>query len=95
VCTSRVGPRSYEVKIGDNVYRRNRRQLIHANEPPQPLQELQPAQLAMDTDNLEDNLTPDTETTTPPTAEPINNNSPRRSGRVTKKPKWMEDYVPS
>ena len=29
-----VGPRSYDVKVGERHYRRNRRQLIHAGEPP-------------------------------------------------------------
>ena len=33
-CTGQTGPRSYDVKVGETVYRRNRRQLIHGNEPP-------------------------------------------------------------
>ena len=32
-CTGQEGPRSYEVKVGESFYRRNRRQLIHAGEP--------------------------------------------------------------
>ena len=34
VCAGLVGPRSYEVRIGDNVYRCNKHQLLHAYEPP-------------------------------------------------------------
>ena len=33
-CTGQTGPRSYDVKIGETVYRRNRRQLIRSKEPP-------------------------------------------------------------
>ena len=33
-CTDQTGPRSYNAKIGETVYRRNRRQLIQANKPP-------------------------------------------------------------
>ena len=33
-CTGQTGPRSYDVKVGETMYRRNRRQLIQANEPP-------------------------------------------------------------
>ena len=33
-CMGQVGPRSYEVKVGESVFRRNRRQLIHTDEPP-------------------------------------------------------------
>ena len=36
VCTGQSGPRSYKVKVGDQEYRRNRRQLIQTNES-QPL----------------------------------------------------------
>ena len=96
VCTGLVGPRSYEVKIGDSVYRRNRCQLIHANEPPRralPIVEPQPTQLSTDINTPEDNPVPSTESTAPPIVEAHTNNSPCRSGRVTKIPKWMEDYV--
>ena len=34
VCTGLVCPRSYKVKVGDSVYRRNRRQLIRSHEEP-------------------------------------------------------------
>ena len=33
-CMGPVGPRSYEVKVGESVYRRNRRQLLQSGEPP-------------------------------------------------------------
>ena len=34
VCTGLVGPRSYKVKVGDSVYRRNHRQFIRSHEEP-------------------------------------------------------------
>ena len=91
-CTGLVGPRSYEVKVGESVYRRNRRQLIHTNEP-LPIVESQPTQISTDIDTPEDNPAPSAEIATPPPA--VESNSPCRSGRVTKTPKWVEDYVPS
>ena len=33
VCTEKVGPRSYEVKVGSAAYRRNRRHLLLTDEP--------------------------------------------------------------
>ena len=33
-CTGQTGPRSYDVKIGETAYMRNRRQLIRSKEPP-------------------------------------------------------------
>ena len=35
-CTGEKGPRSYGVRVGETVYRRNRRHLLHRNEPPIP-----------------------------------------------------------
>ncbi|XP_031558616.1 uncharacterized protein LOC116295052 [Actinia tenebrosa] len=32
-CTTKAGPRSYEVQVEEGVYRRNRRQLLKTNEP--------------------------------------------------------------
>ena len=40
VCMGQRGPRSYKVKVGDQEYRCNRRQLIQTNEPP-PLPDIQ------------------------------------------------------
>ena len=33
VCTDLVGPRSYKLRVGEKIYRRNRRQLIQADDP--------------------------------------------------------------
>ena len=33
-CTGQTGPHSYDVRVGETVYRRNCHQLIQANEPP-------------------------------------------------------------
>ena len=35
-CMGQVGPRSYEVKVGESIYRRHSRQLVRSNELPIP-----------------------------------------------------------
>jgi len=106
VCTKIAGPRSYEVKVGNTVYRRNRRQLIlvkaHTETllPDQIEAFPQPASQSENIDTEHSSECPDV--TNRDDNEPSNTTSgtsddmmPRRSGRITKKPAWMEDYVPS
>ena len=87
-CTDQVGPRSYEVKVGNGIYRRNRRQLVSTDE--------QPADLQHD-DPLPDYNPPSK--TAEPTAvaqeEPSLSREPaalRRSERNAKPPGWLKDY---
>ena len=111
-CKSLVGPRSYDVQVGERIYRRNRRQLIYANEPPltvppDPLpSELSPAtnQMIKSTQNSDvENTSSSQEVEShiskpncePSLSLPVTEPQPRRSGRITKTPKWMEDYVPT
>ena len=111
-CKSLVGPRSYDVQVGERVYRRNRRQLIYANEPPltdPPIVDLLPSeQLPPTNETLKSSQNSDVEITSSQMefhpcktnveskpALPVTESQFRRSGRITKTPKWMEDYVPS
>ena len=95
-------PRSYEVKVGERNYRRNRRQLIRAEEPPPvvhvpeevpdqqelktPDQPVEGAGLPSQPQQLE-NLSTPSSPKPPPT--------PRRSTRTRKTPNWITTYVPS
>ena len=98
-CTSLVGPRSYVVKVGDSTYRRNRRQLIHADEPPM-------LDLADSESLIEDPVVPSSRTSGPRTVQPDSEPpqtpssglqtpiKPRRSSRTRKSPAWLGDFVP-
>ena len=98
-CTGLVGPRSYDVKIGERHYRRNRRQLIPTGEPPlqdvpeePPLQDL-PQTPDMDSPTSDQRMETSVGTKIlPAVSDPPD---PRRSGRTCKPPAWMADYVPS
>ena len=93
-CAGKVDERSYLVKVGDVEYRRNRKQLVSGHED--PLSELaDPSELTPSpvghpavTANSQpaDHTRVDAENNVPPTG------SPRRSGRVHKKPAWHKDY---
>ena len=103
VCTRLCGPRSYRVKVGGAVYRRNRRQLIRTNEgpdltPPHFESGLMPTSIPQE-DHLE-SLTGDVPN--PPISpddDPLVTAGPelplRRSGRARKPPDWITNYVPS
>ena len=93
-CAGKVDERSYIVKVGDVEYRRNRKQLVSGHED--PLTELaDPSEPSLPpvgdpavTANPQpaDHTRVDAENNVPPTG------SPRRSGRVHKKPVWHKDY---
>ena len=96
LCNGLVGPRSYDIQVGERIYRHNRRQLIEANEPPMPnptVVDLPPSdQVSSDIEQTASQQTqelPADQSSAPVTSQPC------RSGRLTKTPKWMEDYVPS
>ena len=98
VCTGQSGPRSYKVKVGDQEYRRNRRQLIQTNESP-PLPHIP----ATPTGPRSFETTPettqgDTLETTPTQIEenpkvPTSPVEPRRSSRIRKKPDWFSKHA--
>ena len=110
-CTGLVGPRSYEVTIGSNKYRRNRKQLIVAGSLPRedhlpsetmhmPQPESQPAgsDCSSQTDDMEITEVPTTTAVPTTPATSVSNDDvavPRHSGRSTRPPSWMADYVPS
>ena len=93
-CAGKVDERSYIVKVGDVEYRRNRKQLVSGHED--PLTELadpsEPTPSAVGDPTVTANPQPaghtrvDAGNNVPPTG------SPRRSGRVHKKPMWHKDY---
>ena len=105
-CTGVVGPRSYEITIGNTKYRRNRKQLIQAgslpNEDTIPLEtmhvpqtesQLVNTECSSQTDSMETTESPTT--TAPTTVVPDNVPALRCSGHITRPPAWMADYVPS
>ena len=109
ICTGLAGPRSYDVQVGERIYRRNRRQLIYANEPPvqnSPLMDQLPSEQSTNShaqNSDVDSTSSPLNSESPKHKNDIDTNSlpsetqsePRRSGRITKTPKWMDDYVPS
>ena len=105
-CAGSVGPRSYAVQMGDQVFRRNRRQLIRSDKP--PLQDNSPMDFTAQPDEIERSGTPGVldqhnptdldqeaaaqqETRTPPESP---GPAPRKSDRVRRPPYWSADYVP-
>ena len=103
-CKGLVGPRSYDVQVGEKIYQRNRRQLIYANEPlltSSPLVDqhnhnhqinrLRPPILMVPLLHKKWKLMCPQQIV----SQTLHYQLPRRSGRTTKAPKWMEDYVPS
>ena len=103
VCRGLVGPRSYRVEVGDQVYTRNRRHLISANSPAPPVMpDIEEPSNDTDTTERSRDTTPTTATPQqfPCNAErtaPSPSVSPplRRSGRNRKPPDWFTTYVPS
>jgi len=91
------------VEAGGTHYRRNRRHLIVTNEQ-QPMEEFEfsegsePDTSQSSSPQLIDepsemgNVGEDNNTQSEPVDSPT---VPRRSGRLTRQPKWMEDYIPS
>lgn len=82
-------PRSYHVETPEGVrYRRNRKHLLKTNETPpdHPMDVEVSAQSPAVTDEPEP-LLPGTQTVSPATHQK------RTSGRTTRKPSWLKDYV--
>ena len=106
VCNGLVGPRSYQVKAGGNVFTRNRRQLITMDH--QSLQEvpdIEETSMAS-SDNTDHEELPSTKDTCHKStgdleltaATPqchVSSPKLRRSGRNRKPPDWITSYVPS
>ena len=94
ICMGQSGPRSYNVKVGEQEYRRNRRQVMQTKEP-QALPDLSP----------ETNHEEPTETVTQRSEvteeEPQQRTAPstpaevRRSSRVRKRPDWFSKHKES
>ena len=94
-CAGKLDERSYIVKVGDVEYQRNRKQLVSGHED--PLTELadpsEPTPSPRGHPTVTANPQPanhtrvDAQNNVPPTG------SPRRSGRVHKKPAWHKDYL--
>ena len=89
-CLGKVGPRSYEVQVGESIYRRNRRQLIRSNEPPVvDYIEAEPATSRSET-------TPQDHQVDQPAQAPNIQSHPaplRRSERSRKWPAYLKDFV--
>ena len=86
-CTALVGPRSYEVKVGEGIYRRNRRHLISTSgQAPSPL----PGDVIYDEQPPTDE---ETEVTATPEKFPPTGTVLRRSQRDVKPPAWQNDFV--
>ena len=95
-CMGPVGLCSYEVKVGDSVYRRNRRQLLQSGEPP-----------VVETPDYSETITPSPETApqpqqsepaTPVPASPVPQAQPashdlRRSQRARRPPARLNYYL--
>ena len=90
-CTEKLENRSYMVKVGDTVYRRNRRHIHKTNEPPIAVHpeagELLPTA-------PEDNLaTPSNPSSEALVTDHEESTAPRRSSRICRTPVWHKDYV--
>ena len=96
-CTAVVGPRSYEIKIGNTTYRRNRRHLIRSSESGSAENVKWDLEQQTETPDEGDSTSTaeQTETSTVPgTDDTQEAPSVRRSQRHHRSPRWMEDYVP-
>ena len=90
-CMGQVGPRSYEVKVGESIYRRNRRQLVRSNEPPIP----DTSELVPLTSELEQAELPSQSPNSPVPQQQPPPQSLRRSQRIRRPPTRLNDFVPS
>ena len=90
-CTEQVNPRSYRVKVGGTVYRRNRRQLVCAGEDPRDETSRDDATSPPERDDsrLSDRIP---ETHSPPVVPDVLPDL-RRSVRERKPPARLNDYV--
>ena len=96
-CLGQVGPRSYDVKVGESTYRRNRRQLISAGEPPIPdiSDQPEPDPVSPENDTTPRHLQAEPQTQAPSitAAQPVQPNL-RRSQRHRKPPERYGYHVP-
>ena len=83
-CTEQVDSRSYRVKVGGTVYRRNRRQLVCAGEQPHDETSRDDAPSSLSDGNPETHPLPVVPDVSP---------GLRRSVRERKPPAWLSDYV--
>ena len=86
-----VGPRSYEVKVGKSVYRRNRRQLVRSNEPPVP----DAPKMAPSTSEPGQAESARQLPNSPVPQQQPGPQSFRRSQRIRRLPARLNDFVPS
>ena len=90
-CMSQVGPRSYEVKVGESIYRRNRRQLVRSNEPPVP----DTLEMVPSTSEPEQAELPSQSPNSPVSQHQPAPQSLRKSQRIRRPPVRLNDFVPS
>jgi len=96
ICKALVGPRSYEIKVGHAIYRRNRRHLIRTNESFDMDDSNLDPQTSLEEDMDNGSSRPaEQDTTLPNTTDTQNLPTLRRSQRNRRAPRWMEDYVSS
>ena len=107
-CTGVVGPKSYEVQVGEGRYRQNRRHLIRSNET-QADHPMDNPEIMVDSETVDNSVrdsqevdksgseSEQKETTTQRKLTPPPPDTPplRRSGRSRKPPPWMKDYIHS
>ena len=90
-CTEKLENRSYMVKVGDSIYRRNRRHIQKTNEPPIAVHpEADQAFPAPPEDNL---ATPPDSSSEAPVTDHEEDTDLRRSSRIRRTPVWHKDYV--
>ena len=90
-CMGQVGPRSYEVKVGESTCRQNRRQLVRSNEPPIP----DTPEMVPSTSELEQAELPSQSPISPVPQQQPPPQSLRRSQRIWRPPPRLNDFVPS
>jgi len=100
VVKNRLSERSYEVELPQGVLRRNRIHLRKTNEPaatqPEQCNEPQsqePVEPVTETNESPSQSAIEVPTEVPPPATPVKAPEPRRSQRVRRVPKRLEDYV--
>ena len=93
-CTAVVGPRSYEIKIGNTTYRRNRHHLIRINELPSTENTMWEQQTGNQEEEA-DSTNYNRASIASGTASIQEMPSVHRSQRHYRAPRWMEDYIPS
>ena len=85
-CKAMVGPRSYEIQVGNTTYQQNHRHLLCTNEPfddQSTLLDQQTEDIAVDRNNA-----PEVTSSSAASAHTL-----CRSQQHHRPPHWMEDYV--